>query len=241
MWPRRAVGVYPRRARYFAAVEPSVEIEQGDILWRVPMLRAAHPAVVVQFLPPGKMPQAEDLEPPSLSEVLRGVRIDSDPVMIMPHTCDFHGSEKGRTHPDRLIARIVPIARSGIEQADLVRSGEGYGHTFFLPSWQDPDDAARDAFVNLRQMTTVDVSYLARTRRLARVSQPAVLALRRRLAQFFTDYAPSPLELTEADQRGGLIREARAVVPVERLRAVLGDQQTNQLLRRLFDPHAQTH
>lgn len=103
----------------------------------------------------------------------------------------------------------------------------------FCPHGRTPDDAARDAFVNLRQMTTVDVSYLARTRRQARLSQPAVIALRRRLAQFFTDYAPSPLELTEADQRGGLVREARTVVPVKQLRAVLGDEQTNQLLRRL--------
>jgi len=114
----------------------------------------------------------------------------------------------------------------------------GSARRSFFHRWQDPTDAARDAFVNLRQMTTVDASCPSRTRRMARLSEPARIALRRRLAQFFTDYAPSPAELVEADQRGGLIREARTLVPVERLRQVLGDQQTNDLLRRLFDPRA---
>jgi hypothetical protein len=230
------LGWYPRRQRYYQSAEESAEIEQGDVLWGVPSLRATHPAVGDRFLRPGEVPAGEALEPPALGDVLRGVRVDGDAVMVMPHTCDFYGLEKGRTHRDRLVARIHPLAGSGIQDPDLLRSGEGYGHTFLLPWWQDPTDAARDAFVNLRQMTTVDVSYLSRTRRLARLSEPARVALRRRLAQFFTDYAPSPLELAEADQRGGLIREARALVPVERLRAVLGDEQTNELLRRLFDP-----
>jgi hypothetical protein len=87
-------------------------------------------------------------------------------------------------------------------------------------------------------MTCVDDSYLSRTRRLARLSGPARIALRRRLAQFFTD-APSPLDLTEADQRGGLVREARSHVSVERLRMVRADEETNQLLRRLFDPRSE--
>jgi hypothetical protein len=232
------LGWYPRRAQYFASLDESAEIEQGDILWGVPSLRASHPAIADRFSVPGAIPNAEDLEPPALSDVLRGVRVESDAVMVMPHTCDFYGLEKGRTHRDRLVARVIGLARSGVEHDELLRSGEGYAHTFFVPSWQHPSDSARDAFVNLRQMTTVDASYLSRTRRLARLSAPALIALRRRLAHFFTDYAPSPLELTEADQRGGLIREARALVPVERLRAVLGDEATNQFLRGLFDPQA---
>ena len=230
---------YPRRAQYFAAVEDSAEIEQGDILWGVPSLRATHPAIADRFAPPGTVPDAEDLDPPTLSDVLRGVRVESDAVMIMPHTCDFFGLEKGRTHRDRLVARLTTLSRSGIEHEDLLGSGEGYGHTFFVPSWRDPTDSTRDTFVNFRQMTSVDASYLSRSRRLARLSTPARIALRRRLAQFFTDYAPSALELTEADQRGGLVREARAVIPIDRLRAVLGIAQTNELLRRLFDPRAQ--
>ena len=234
------MGWYPRRAQYFATVDEAAEIEQGDILWGVPSLRASHPAVADRFLPPGEIPNAEDLDPPPLSDVLRGVRVESDAVMVMPHTCDFHGPEKGRTHRDRLVARIVGLARSGVEHADLLRSGEGYGHTFLVPFWSDPANSPRDTFVNFRQMTTVDASYLSRKRRLARLSAPALIALRRRLANFFTDYAPSPLELAEADQRGGLIREARTLVPVERLRSALGDEQTNELLRRLFDPRART-
>src|SRR5207244_1017623 len=112
------------------------------------------------------------------------------------------GPEKGRTQRDRLVAPIHRLASSGFQDFDLLRSGDGYGHTFLLPSWQDLSDAARDAFVNLRQMTNVDVSYLNQKRRMARVSDPARIALRRRLTQFFTDYAPSPIELAEADQRG---------------------------------------
>jgi hypothetical protein len=233
------LGWYPRRSQYYEPAEQLAEIEQGDILWGVPTLHAAHPAVADHFFPTGQTLAGEGLEPPALSDVLRGVRVGSEAVMIMPHTCDFFGPEKGRTHRDRLVARIHLLAGSGIQDVELLRSGEGFGHTFFLPWWQDPSDAARDAFVNLRQMTTVDVSYLSRDRRLARLSGPARIALRRRLAQFFTDYAPSPLELVEAELRGGLVREARALVPVERLRAVLGDEQTNALLRRLFDPRAE--
>lgn len=234
------MGWYPRRAQYFASIDDADQIEQGDILWGVPSLRAVHPAVADRFSAPGANLNADDLDPPPLSEVLRGVRVESDAVMVMPHTCDFYGLEKGRTHRDRLVARVARLAGSGLEHSDLVRSGEGYGHTFFVPSWHDPHDSARDCFVNLRQMTSVDASYLTRKRRVARLSPPAAIALRRRIAQFFTDYAPSPVELTEADQRGGLIREARTLVPVERLRSVLGDEETNQLLRRLFDPRAQT-
>ena len=233
------MGWYPRRSQYYAQADDAADIEQGDILWGVPTLHAAHPAVADHFFPTGQTIPGEELEPPALSEVLRGVRVGSEAVMVMPHTCDFYAPEKGRTHRDRLVARIHPLAGSGIQDVELLRSGEGFGHTFFLPWWQDPTDSARDAFVNLRQMTTVDVSYLSRKRRLAHLGGPARIALRRRLAQFFTDYAPSPLELAEAELRGGLIREAGALVPVERLRAVLGDEQTNDLLRRLFDPRTQ--
>jgi len=35
------------------------------------------------------------------------------------------------------------------------------------------------------------------------------------------------------------VREARSLVSVERLRLVLGDDETNQLLRRLFDPRSE--
>ena len=233
------MGWYPRRSRYYESVEDSAEIEQGDILWGVPTLRATHPSVADHFFPTGETLTAEELEPPARSDVLRGIRVDSEAVMVIPHTCDFFGLEKGRTHRDRLVARIQPLHGSGVQDEELLRSGEGFGHAFFLPSWRDPTDSGRDAFVNLRQMTCVDASYLSRTRRLARLSGPARIALRRRLAQFFTDYAPSPLELTEADQRGGLVREARSLVSVERLRMVLGDEETNQLLRRLFDPRSE--
>jgi hypothetical protein len=234
------LGWYPRRANYYEKSGEDRELEQGDILWGVPTLRAAHPAVADHFLPTGETIAADELEPPALSEVLRGVRVGSEAVMLMPHTCDFYGPEKGRTHRDRLVAPIQRLASAGVQDVDQLRSGDGYGHTFFLPSWQHPTDAARDAFVNLRQMTSVDVSYLSSKRRMACLSDPARIALRRRITQYFTDYAPSAIELTEADQRGGLIREARSLVSVEQLRRALGDDQTNDLLRRLFSSRSET-
>ena len=73
----------------------------------------------------------------------------------------------------------------------------------------DPVRDADDMFVNLRYMTSVDAAYLSRRRRVARLSNAAVIALRRRVTQFFTDYAPPPAELLLADASGGLVRNDR--------------------------------
>jgi hypothetical protein len=187
------------------------------------------------FHPSARLPAAEDLDPPPLSEVRRGIRIAADPVIVVPHTCDFYGPEKGRTHRDRLVARVASVRESGILDLDLLRSGDGYGHTFFLPDWDDPTRAEADRFANLRQMTTVDASYLSRRRRLARLSRPAVIALRRRLAHFFTDYAPMPSELVGADESGGLVRGERDLIPRADVQAALGPE-AGEVLRSLFDP-----
>jgi hypothetical protein len=225
---------YPRRTHYFIPVADEADIEQGDIFWGVPTLIAAHPAVADQFQPPGELPLPEALEPPPLHEVQRGIRVHADAVMVMPHTCDFYGPEKGRGHRERLVARVLSLRSAGIEHPELLRSGEGYAHTFFLPSWLDPTSSSDDVFVNLRSMTTVDASYLSRARRLACLSRAAVICLRRRLAQFFTDYAPMPSELVEADLRGGLLREGRALISTEELKSVLGEEATARLLRQLY-------
>jgi hypothetical protein len=225
---------YPRRPHYYTPVGVDAEIEQGDIFWGVPSLTAVHPSVADQFRAPGRLPEAEELQPPALSEVLRGIRVYDDAVIVVPHTCDFYAPEKGRTHQDRLVARIQRLAGSGVEDPNHLRSGEGYGHTFFLPSWERPTDPARDHFVNLRLMTTVDGSYLSRARRLARLSPAALICFRRRITQFFTDYAPLPSELVEADERGGLLREGRALIPVDVLKAALGDAAVADLLQRLY-------
>ena len=112
------MGWYPRRARYFEHAEESAEFEQGDILWGVPTLRAAHPSIADHFLPTGETIATEDLEPPALSEVLRGVRVGSEAVMVMPHKCDFYGPEKGRTQRDRLVAPVRRLASSGFQDFD---------------------------------------------------------------------------------------------------------------------------
>lgn len=229
------MGWYPKRSHYYQEVTEEDEIEQGDIFWGVPSLTTAHPTLADSFSPPGGFPPAEDLNPPPLSEVQRGITITADPVIVVPHTCDFYGPEKGRTHPDRLVARIHRIRGSSILDANLLRSGDGYGHTFFLPDWENPDTGEADGFVNFRMMTAVDASYLSRRRRLARLSSPATIAFRRRIAYYFTDYAPMPSELIEADESGGLVRGDRELVSKGVIQATFGPDAP-EIYRLLYDP-----
>jgi hypothetical protein len=203
---------YPKRSRYFVPCDTDEEIEQGDIFWGIPTLVARHPDLSDHFTQPlTQLLPAETLAPPPLSRVKDGISVHADPVIILPHTCDFYGPEKGRKNRVRLVARIERLADAGIADHDraVVRSGDGFNHTYFLPSWNDPTRDADDMMVNLRYMTSVDAAYLSRQRRLARLSMAAIIALRRRIAQFFTDYAPAPAELVLADTSGGLIRNDR--------------------------------
>jgi len=203
---------YPKRRNYFAPVAEGDEVEQGDIFWGIPVLVAQHPELSNSFQQPlATMPPAEALDPPRLSSVKEGITIHADPVIILPHTCDFYGPEKGRRNRVRLVARIERLVASGIADQDyiLVRNGEGFNHTFFLPSWEDSSRDTDDMLVNLRYMTTVDTAYVSRRRRVARLSNAAIIALRRRAAHFFTDYAPAPAELSLADIGNGLIRNDR--------------------------------
>lgn len=209
---RLIVPWYPKRNRYFVPCGAGDEIEQGDIFWGVPTLIARHPDLSDRFAQPlTPLPLAETLNPPPLSRVKDGVSVHADPVIILPHTCDFYGPEKGRGNRVRLVARVERLADSGIADHDraLVRSGDGFNHTFFLPPWSDPTRDADDMVVNLRYMTSVDAAYLSRQRRVARLSMTAIIAMRRRVAHFFTDYAPAPAELVLADTSGGLMRNDR--------------------------------
>jgi hypothetical protein len=210
------VAWYPKRNRFYAAFSEMDETEQGDVFWGVPSLIARHPEVSDRFrLPLASLPAAEDLEAPSVSRVMDGIAVHDDPVIVMPHTCDFFGPEKGRRNRSRLVARIERLGGSDIAEPRLVRSGEGYYHTFFLPSWLDTGRDLDDMFVNFRHMTTIDAAFLSRRRRVARLQQAAVIALRRRIAHFFTDYAPAPAELSLAETLGGLIRDDRARLDVD--------------------------
>lgn len=201
---------YPSRSRYYQAIGPSDEIEQGDIFWGVPTLVAQHPTIADTFrVPLQPLPEAEALEPPPVARVMVGISVRDDPVIVLPHTCDFYGPEKGRRNRARLVARIQKLAGGGIVDPRLLRTGDGYNYTFFLPSWRNVNADADDMYVNFRFMTSVDAAYLSRQRRVVRLSRVAVIALRRRLAYFFTDYAPSPGELASADLLGGLIRRDR--------------------------------
>ena len=211
---------YPRRARFYTAVSEADEIQQGDIFWGVPTLIARHPEINDRFQEPmASQPTAEGLDVPTRSQVLHGIAVRADPVIVMPHTCDFFGPEKGRRNRARLVARIERLTDADIAEPRLVRSGDGYYHTFFLPSWQDAARDIDDMIVNFRFMTAVDAAYLSRRRRVARLHQATALALRRRIAHFFTDYAPAPAELSLADTLGGLIRDDRTSVDVNVYRA----------------------
>lgn len=202
---------YPGRKSYYQSnLGTSDEIEQGDIFWGVPSLFAAHPEVGRRFAQPLlELPRSEALAPPTLDAARRSVVVFGDPVMVLPRTCDYYGPEKGRTHRVRLVGRIQRLVDAGIGDPAMARSGEGYNHTFFLPSWKDPTRDGDDMVLNFRYMTTVDASYLSRERCVARLSFEALIALRRRLAAYFTDYAPAPRELIQADQVGGLVRNDR--------------------------------
>ncbi len=204
------MGWYPRRRDYYCTDLPETdEIEQGDIFWDVPSLFAGHPALVDRFVAPLAKPVAtEPLRPPAFSKVRRGVVVSGDPVMVLPHTCDFYAPQKGRTHHFRLIGRIQRLYEAALSDPALARSGEGYNHTFFLPSWIDPSRDADDMVLNMRLMTTVDVAYLNPSRRLARLSPAALIALRRRLAMFFSGYVPTLKELLDAELEGRAPRES---------------------------------
>lgn len=99
----------------------------------------------IAFFLPASSPTERPGNPPR-SDVLRGVEVLANAVMLLPHTCDFYGPEKERTHRDRLVGRIQ-ATRGGsvVDSANLI-SGEGYAHTFFVPFWNAPTDSARDLF-----------------------------------------------------------------------------------------------
>ena len=207
---------YPKRNRFFADFGDDDEVEQGDVFWGVPSLIALHPEIIDRFqMPLASIAPAEGFDVPTVSRVLASVAVHADPVIVMPHTCDFFAPEKGRNNRARLVARIERLADSTIAEPRLVRSGEGYYHTFFLPSWRDSRRDVDDMMVNFRYMTTVDTAYLSRRRRVARLQSAAIIALRRRIAHFFTDYAPAPAELSLAETLGGLIRDDRTRLGVD--------------------------
>lgn len=202
---------YPKRNRYYAAFQLSDDIQQGDIFWGVPSLFAGHPAIEAAFADPSTTaPLAEDLDPLGRRNDI-ALKVYDEPVIVLPHTCDFWGPEKGRRNRIRLVGRVETLRASGIHEEDAapLRSGEGFNHTFWLPDWKEPSRGELDRFLNLRLMTAVDALYLSRKRRVARLSSAAVITLRRRIAHFFTDLAPAPKEFVLADAAGGLTREDR--------------------------------
>src|SRR5439155_11763747 len=101
------------------------------IFWGVPGLTAAHPDLAGRFRPPYEaFPAAEALPLPDLTRVMEGVRVNSDPVIVLPHTCDFYGPEKGRRNRARLVGRIQRLAElltgTDPKAEATLRSGDGF-------------------------------------------------------------------------------------------------------------------
>ncbi len=173
--------VYPRPGKYFATLTGERPIFQGDIFrgafgafWR-------HPAAVTAAL--AGQPTPVDPAFPALESLLAHVLVKGQGYgMLLSQPCEYSESEKGATHPFRLIAPLLPLnARAGVDH-ELVRAGR-VGHTLWVPRWteQGPQDYVAD----LRLTASVDATFITRTTRVAALSRPAWLSMADRLSRYF--------------------------------------------------------
>lgn len=187
---------YPKQARYFAQLTPERPIFQGDVFrgafgafWRHPeSVRASLSGEAVSASPY-----------PGLEELLRHVLVQGKGYgILLPQPCEFSESEKGSTHPFRLVAPLFPLdSRAAVDHA-LVREGR-VGHTLWVPRWAGT--GPQDYFADLRLTASVDATFLTRETRVAALSQPAWLAMVDRLSRYFVGI---PLDTNAfALQQGG--------------------------------------
>jgi hypothetical protein len=175
-------GAYPKASRYFAKhVDEGRPLFQGDIFrggfgafWR-------HPATQRAQLAGQLVPQ----DPPYPSEIelrqtawIRGTGF----AMLLPQPCEFSESEKGSTHPFRLVAPVLPLNVDAGVDHDKVRQGL-VGHTVWVPRWTT--SGTQDYFVNLRLTTSIDATFLTRKTRVAALSSSAWMVLADRLSRYF--------------------------------------------------------
>ena len=123
--------------------------------------------------------------------------------MLLPQPCEFSESEKGATHPFRLVAPLFPLnARAGVDHA-LVRAGR-IGHAVWVPRWGR--SGPQDYFADLRFTSSIDATFLTRQTRVAALSRAAWMALADRLSRYFVGV---PIDVTAfAVQQGPLHPDA---------------------------------
>ena len=197
-----APAFYPRASRYFARIEPDRPLFQGDVFrgafgafWR-------HPAAVRASLAGMSLP--EDPAYPGLDRLKRHALVQGQGYgMLLPQPCEFSESEKGATHPFRLVAPLFPLnARAGVDHA-LVRAGR-IGHAVWVPRWGR--SGPQDYFADLRFTSSIDATFLTRQTRVAALSRAAWMALADRLSRYFVGV---PIDVTAfAVQQGPLHPDA---------------------------------
>lgn len=186
---------YPKREAFFAPLDETRPIFQGDIFRGVPTVFVSHPAVRETAFAEAPLPTPHDAERPLTPEEVReGVVVHGQRAMVLPHPCDFSEDEKGANHSTRVVARGRRIADTSFSPKH-VAAGRVH-HTIWVPDPEHDELGTHDWVVDLRTATPVDRAYLNVERRVAGLSGPAWMAVMRRLVYFFTRMAISLEELT---------------------------------------------
>lgn len=180
-WSTLTDRFYPKPGRYFAALSADRPIFQGDIFrggfgawWR-------HPAAVRSSLAGEVPPTAPDF--PAIGELLDNVLLRGRGFgMLLPQPCEYAESEKGATHPFRLVAPLFPLDRTADVDHALVRNGR-VGHTVWVPRWSG--EGPQDYYADLRLTASLDAVFLQRSTRVAALSRAAWLSLADRLSRYF--------------------------------------------------------
>lgn len=172
---------YPKPGRYFATLSDDRPLFQGDIItgafgawWRHP--ESVRAALAGQSTPAS--PRCPTLDELRSNVLVRGKGYG----MLLPHPGEFSEGEKGATQPFRVVAPLFPLDRNADVDHDRVRKGL-VGHTIWVPRWSD--SGPQDHYVDLRWTTSVAVTFITRSGRVAALSRASWLAMVDRLSRYF--------------------------------------------------------
>lgn len=173
---------YPPADSYFAAgVSLERPIFQGDVFAGAFGAFWAHPEAVRAHRASRPAPVSPAF--PKTADLLADTRIQDPYALLLPHPCDYSEGEKGGTHPQRLVAPIVPASQTRVP-VKTIRRGD-VGHLLWIPKW-DGLRGEEDWAANLRWATSIDASFIPRESRVAALSVSAWVALNDKITDFFT-------------------------------------------------------